>query len=78
MTSHVHLIIGTKGNPLQNIMRDLKRHTAEVLHKEIENNYSESRKEWMLWMMKRAAKKNNNAAKFQLWQPESHPWRIRN
>ena len=67
MTSHVHLIIGTKGNPLQNIMRDLKRHTAEVLHKEIENNFSESRKEWMLWMMERAAKKNNNATKFQLW-----------
>ncbi|HEV8083580.1 MAG TPA: transposase [Chitinophagaceae bacterium] len=35
MTSHVHLIIGTKGNPLQNIMRDLKRHTAEMLHKSI-------------------------------------------
>jgi hypothetical protein len=39
----------------------------------------------MLWMMERAAKKDNNAAKFQLWQPESHPiqlivieWRIRN
>ncbi len=73
MTSHVHLIIGTKDKPLQNIMRDLKRHTAEVLHKEIKKNYSESRKEWMLWMMERAAKKNNNAAKFQLWQPESHP-----
>ncbi len=29
----MHLIIGTKANPLQNIMRDLKRHTAEVLHK---------------------------------------------
>jgi len=31
MTSHVHLIIGTKGNPLSNIMRDLKRLTAEEL-----------------------------------------------
>src|SRR5665647_319473 len=46
MTSHVHLIIGTKANPLQNIMRDLKRHTAEALHK------------CMLWMMERASKKN--------------------
>ena len=26
MTSHIHLILGTRGNPLQNIMRDLKRH----------------------------------------------------
>ena len=47
MTSHVHLIIGTKGNPLQNIMRDLKRHTSETLHKCIQANSSESRREWM-------------------------------
>ena len=52
-------------------MRSLKRHTAEELHKSIQNNYGESRREWMLWMMERAARKNNNAAKFQLWQPEA-------
>jgi putative transposase len=73
MTSHVHLIIGSRGNAMSNIMRDLKRHTSEELHKTIANNKVESRKEWMLWMMERAAKKTNNAAKFQLWQPESHP-----
>jgi REP element-mobilizing transposase RayT len=73
MTSHVHLTIGTKGNPLSNIMRDLKRHTAEELHKAIKNNATESRREWMLWMMERAAKKNSNTAKFQLWQAKSHP-----
>ena len=73
MTSHVHLIIGTSGNSLSNIMRDLKRHTSEELHKAIANNKTESRKEWMLWMMERAAKKTNNEAKFQLWQPENHP-----
>ena len=71
MTSHIHLIIGTKGNPLQNIMRDLKRHTSEILHKNIQNNQSESRREWMLWMMERAAKKTKNSAKFQLWQLEA-------
>src|SRR4029078_7128390 len=73
MTSHIHLIIGTTGNPLQNIMRDLKRHTAEALHTSIETNNTESRREWMLWMMERAAKKNSNTAKFQLWQPQSPP-----
>jgi putative transposase len=73
MTSHVHLIIGSRGNAMSNIMRDLKRHTSEELHKAIANNKVESRREWMLWMMERAAKKTNNAAKFQLWQPESHP-----
>ena len=73
MTSHVHLIIGTSGNALSSIMRDLKRHTSEELHKAIANNKTESRKEWMLWLMESAAKKNRNDAKFQLWQSENHP-----
>jgi putative transposase len=73
MTSHVHLIIGSSGNVLSNIMRDLKRHTSEELHKAIANNKTESRREWMLWMMERAAKKTSNDAKFQLWQAENHP-----
>ena len=72
MTSHVHLIIGTSGNALSNIMRDLKRHTSEELHKAIANNKTESRKEWMLWLME-AAKKNRNDTKFQFWQSENHP-----
>ena len=73
MTSHVHLIIGTNGNALSNIMRDLKRHKSEELHKAIANNKTESRKEWKLWLMERTAKRNSNDAKFQLWQPENHP-----
>ena len=66
-------------------MRDLKRHTSEVLNKSIQNNYSEIRKKWMLWIaspdfsgMERAAKKNNNTSKFQLWQPECHPTQLIN
>jgi len=73
MTSHVHLIIGTSGNHLSNIMRDLKRYSSEELHKAILHSNTESRREWMLWMMERAAMKTKNPAKFQLWQPESHP-----
>ena len=71
MTSHVHLIIGSSGNALSNIMRNLKRHTSEELHKAIANNKTESRREWMLWLMESAAKKTSNDAKFQLWQPEN-------
>ncbi len=78
MTSHMHLIIGTTGNPLQNIMRDLKRHTSEVLHKSIQSNQTESRREWIVWMCERAARKYSNSSKFQLWQPESHPIQLDN
>jgi len=73
MTSHLHLIVGTSGNPLSNIMRDLKRHTSEKLHQAIEKHPSESRREWLLTAMEQAAQKVNTTSKFQLWQPESHP-----
>jgi putative transposase len=32
MPSHVHLIIGSDLNPLENIVRDMKRHTSEKMH----------------------------------------------
>lgn len=73
MTSHIHLIIGSEGNSLSNIMRDLKRHSSEKLHLALSSNKIESRKEWILWMMDRAGMKAANSSKFQLWQPESHP-----
>ncbi|MBK7885352.1 MAG: transposase [Chitinophagaceae bacterium] len=78
MTSHVHLLIGSVKDPMQNIMRDLKRHTSEELHKAIQKNNIESRKEWMLWMMERAGKKNSNNINFQLWQQHNHPIEIIN
>ena len=73
MTSHVHMIIGTKGNALSNIVRDLKRHTSEKLRAEIQNNPTESRKEWMLKMMRETGSANSNNRRFQLWQQHNHP-----
>ncbi|HMT97247.1 MAG TPA: transposase [Ferruginibacter sp.] len=73
MTSHIHMIIGSRGNLLSNIMRDLKRHTSEKLHEAIKYHPQESRREWITWMMERAAAKKANGSKFQLWQQESHP-----
>ncbi len=77
MTSHVHLIMGTSGNPMQDIIRDLKRHTSEELHKAIAENKTESRREWLLWMMERAGKKNGNNGSFQLWQQHNQPIELR-
>jgi putative transposase len=73
MTSHVHLIIGTSGQDLQDTMRDLKSYTSKQLKKAIEENSTESRKEWMLWLMKRAGEKNSNNISFQFWQQDNHP-----
>jgi putative transposase len=73
MTSHIHMIIGTHGDNLENIMRDMKKYTSDTLRAAIEQHPAESRKEWMLWMMKRAGKKNSQNKSFQLWQQDNHP-----
>jgi hypothetical protein len=39
------MVIGSRGNPMQNIMRDFKRHTSEELHTVIKKHLGESRKE---------------------------------
>lgn len=59
-------------------MRDLKSHTSRELKKAIKENPAESRKDWMLWMMERAGKKNGNNANFQLWQQDNHPIGLNN
>ena len=73
MTSHVHMIVGTHGEKLEDIMRDMKRHTSTALKQAIQQHPVESRKEWMLWMMERAGKKNSQNLSFQLWQQDNHP-----
>ena len=50
MTSHLHLIIGSRCMPMEYIMRDFKSYTSTMMKKTIKENPAESRKEWMLWM----------------------------
>ena len=74
MTSHVHLIIGTNGtNKLEDIIRDMKRHTSKALLKAIQENPQESRKDWLLSMFEKAGKRNPNNDYFQFWQQHNHP-----
>ena len=40
MTSHVHLIIGSQKNRIEDIIRDLKRHTSKTILKKISENPS--------------------------------------
>ena len=54
MSSHVHMIIESKKNKLEDIIRDMKKHTSSELRMAIKNNNFESRKEWIIWMMERA------------------------
>lgn len=73
MTSHVHMIIGTEKDDMQNIVRDMKRHTSIALHKAITEHSGESRKEWILKLMGMAGMANSNNSGFQLWRQDNHP-----
>jgi putative transposase len=73
MPSHLHLIIGSHKDPLEGIIRDFKSFTSRKLREEIQSHSGESRKEWLLWMMKRAGTKSKHHDGFQLWQEGSHP-----
>ena len=73
MTNHVHLIISSKENKLENIVRDLKKYTSKQILKAIEENNSESRKEWMLKIFKYAGKSNANNKEYQFWKQDYHP-----
>lgn len=55
------------------LLRDFKGFTARKTIKSIEENAQESRKEWLLWMMERAGKKNSNVNKRQFWQQHNKP-----
>ncbi len=73
MTNHVHLIISSDSNKLENIVRDLKKYTSKQIIKSIQENSSESRKEWMLNLFGFAGKNNNNNKEYQFWKQDYHP-----
>ena len=55
MSNHVHLIASAKeGVMLADIMRDMKKFTSQQIIAAIEQNIQESRKDWLLFMFKRA------------------------
>lgn len=73
MTNHVHLIISTNSNKIQDIIRDLKKYTSKQIIAAIRENPTESRKEWMLNLFKYAGNNNSNNKDYQFWKQDYHP-----
>ena len=48
VTNHVYLKISSNTNKLEHIVRDIKKYTSKQIIKAIQENNTESRKEWML------------------------------
>jgi len=73
MPSHVHFVFRSSKEDPSGVLRDFKKFTSKKVIKAIEENSQESRREWLLWMFERAAKKKSNVAKRQLWQHHNKP-----
>ena len=78
MTSHVHMIIGSHKNTLDSIMRDMKSHTSKKIREAIHQHPKESRKGWLLEMMRKTGTRNSNNKDFQFWQQDNHPIELLN
>ena len=53
MTNHIHMIVSSEKENLSDIIRDFKKYTSKKIYEAIENNPKESRKRWMLWLLKK-------------------------
>jgi len=74
MSNHVHLILSTTApNKLSDVLRDFKKFTSNKIIEAISENTKESRRNWMLWIFKRAGEENNRNKDHQFWQQENHP-----
>jgi REP element-mobilizing transposase RayT len=76
MTSHIHLIVRSETpHQLGETIKNLKGYTARVFHSMLtdENNKYESRKRWLLWLMKQSGNYTSNTKGFQFWQQHNQP-----
>ena len=74
MTNHVHMIVSKKGEqPLEAILRDMKKFTSVKIIEAIKRNMGESRRKWMLMIFREAGEVNSQNEKYQFWQNGNHP-----
>ena len=53
MSNHIHLILRSETNNLSDIIRDFKKFTSSKIVEAIETNQKESRRNWLLWLLKK-------------------------
>ena len=70
MSNHLHIIYSCReGFDLSDTLRDFKKFTSTNIVAAIENNQRESRKNWMLWLLRQNGE-------IQFWRPGNHPEEI--
>lgn len=72
MSSHLHMIISTKGEPLEAILRDLKKHSSKQIVKTT-GKINESRSNWLLRAFSKAAQDIKRVNSYKVWKDDNHP-----
>ena len=74
MSNHIHFIVSAKeGFQLSNILRDFKKYTSVSIIQAIENNETESRRDWMLSIFGQAGRHNSRNTTYQFWRQNNQP-----
>jgi REP element-mobilizing transposase RayT len=76
MSNHIHLIMSAADGILSNILRDFKKFTSKVIITAIESNKQESRRNWMLWIFRKAGEKNSRNNEYQFWQQDNRAMQL--
>ena len=71
MSNHLHILAKSEHSNLSDIIRDFKSYTSKQLINSIQSE-NESRREWMIFLLQRAAKKHKRNAHFQVWNHDNH------
>ena len=66
MTNHIHLIAQSSKGDLSGTLRDFKKFTSSTIIETIEQSKEESRKNWMLWIFKKAGERNSRNKDFSI------------
>ncbi|MGE0589959.1 MAG: transposase [Cyclobacteriaceae bacterium] len=72
MPSHLHIIAQHHECKLAEVIRDMKSFTAKEILKAIQEP-GESRREWLLYLLKGFAKGLKQNKEFVVWQKTNHP-----
>ena len=73
MSNHVHLAISTTNNNTSDVLGDFKKFTAKEIIKAIQENRTESRKDWMLEIFRNSGESNSRNKTYQFWRQDNQP-----
>lgn len=73
MPSHLHMIARHPEGKLDKLIGSFKSVTAKAIIKEIQETQYESRKDWLIYLLKHYGKKYKQNKGFAFWQKTKHP-----